>query len=61
MPIFQSSSFEYAGEANYRDVRYLRLNNTPNHIALHHKVASLEVVHFDGRHWEEAIAAAATQ
>lgn len=42
MPIFQSSTFEYAGEGTYHDVRYLRLNNTPNHIVLHDKIAMLE-------------------
>jgi len=42
MPIFQSSTFEYAGEASYHDVRYLRLNNSPNHLALHAKLAALE-------------------
>jgi len=42
MPIFQSSTFEYAGEKTYDDVRYIRLNNTPNHIVLHKKLAALE-------------------
>lgn len=42
MPIFQSATFEYAGAASYHDLRYIRLNNTPNHIALHHKLAALE-------------------
>ena len=42
MPIFQSSTFEYSGAGNYHDVRYLRLNNTPNHIVLHDKLAALE-------------------
>lgn len=42
MPIFQSSTFEYAGAAGYDDLRYIRLNNTPNHIALHQKLAALE-------------------
>jgi cystathionine beta-lyase/cystathionine gamma-synthase len=42
MPIFQSATFEYRGEARYDDVRYLRLNNTPNHLALHAKLAALE-------------------
>lgn len=41
-PIFQSSTFEYAGEASYHDVRYIRLNNTPNHSILHEKLARLE-------------------
>lgn len=42
MPIFQSSTFESAGATNYHDLRYIRLSNTPNHIALHAKLASLE-------------------
>ncbi|MEM9453070.1 MAG: aminotransferase class I/II-fold pyridoxal phosphate-dependent enzyme [Myxococcota bacterium] len=42
LPIFQSSTFEYTGEGSYDDVRYLRLNNSPNHIALHQKLAALE-------------------
>src|SRR5215472_13321948 len=42
MPIFQSATFEYRGEQRYDDVRYLRLNNTPNQVALHAKLAALE-------------------
>ncbi len=42
MPIFQSATFEYAGEGRYDDVRYLRINNTPNQLALHAKLAALE-------------------
>ena len=42
MPIFQSSTFEYSGEGNYHDGRYIRLNNTPNHLALHEKLAAIE-------------------
>ncbi len=42
MPIFQSSTYEYTGEADYHDVRYLRLNNNPNQIALNQKIAALE-------------------
>jgi cystathionine beta-lyase/cystathionine gamma-synthase len=42
MPIFQTAMFESAGEKSYHDIRYLRLNNTPNHIALHAKLAALE-------------------
>jgi cystathionine beta-lyase/cystathionine gamma-synthase len=42
MPIFQSSTFEYAGQTSYHDLKYIRLNNTPNHIVLHEKLASLE-------------------
>jgi cystathionine beta-lyase/cystathionine gamma-synthase len=42
MPIFQSAMFEYAGETSYHDLKYIRLNNTPNHLALHKKLAVLE-------------------
>lgn len=42
MPIFQSSTFEYVGQTSYHDLKYIRLNNTPNHIALHQKLAALE-------------------
>lgn len=42
LPIFQSSTFEYGGEARYNDVHYVRLSNTPNHEALHAKLAALE-------------------
>jgi cystathionine beta-lyase/cystathionine gamma-synthase len=42
IPIFQSAMFEYAGETSYHDLQYIRLNNTPNHAALHEKLAALE-------------------
>jgi len=42
MPIFQSATFEYGGQDNYHDLKYIRLNNTPNHLALHRKLADLE-------------------
>jgi cystathionine beta-lyase/cystathionine gamma-synthase len=42
MPIFQSSTFEYTGPSSYNDLKYIRLNNTPNHVALHQKLATLE-------------------
>lgn len=42
MPIFQSAMFEYGGEKSYDDLKYIRLNNTPNHAALHAKLAALE-------------------
>ncbi len=42
VPVFQSSTFEYAGQGSYHDIRYMRLNNTPNHLALHAKLAALE-------------------
>ena len=42
VPIFQSATFETGGATDYHDVRYIRLNNTPNHQALHAKLAALE-------------------
>jgi cystathionine beta-lyase/cystathionine gamma-synthase len=42
MPIFQSAMFEYAGETIYDALKYIRLNNTPNHEALHKKLAAIE-------------------
>jgi cystathionine beta-lyase/cystathionine gamma-synthase len=42
LPVFQSSTYEYSGEASYHDVKYIRLNNTPNHFALHEKLSALE-------------------
>ena len=42
LPIFQTAMFEYAGEESYHDIRYIRLNNSPNHLALHRKLAALE-------------------
>lgn len=42
IPIFQSSTYEYRGKDIDSEVRYVRLSNTPNHKALHKKIASLE-------------------
>lgn len=42
MPVFQSSTFEFTGETDYHELRYIRLNNTPNHACLHTKLAALE-------------------
>jgi cystathionine beta-lyase/cystathionine gamma-synthase len=42
LPVFQSAMYEYAGETSYHDLKYIRLNNTPNHRALHEKLAALE-------------------
>jgi cystathionine beta-lyase/cystathionine gamma-synthase len=42
MPIFQSANFEYADEADYHSLKYIRLNNTPNHVALQQKLSALE-------------------
>jgi cystathionine beta-lyase/cystathionine gamma-synthase len=41
-PVFQSAMFETSGEGSYHDIRYIRLNNTPNHLVLHKKLAELE-------------------
>jgi len=41
MPIFQSAMFETFG-GDYHGVPYIRLNNTPNQLALHRKIAALE-------------------
>lgn len=41
VPIFQSSTFVSSDEQRYDAVRYLRLNNTPNHRALHTKLAAI--------------------
>lgn len=51
MPIFQSSTFEYKEDVGYHQIRYIRLNNTPNHDVLHKKLAELEMA-------EDAIVAA---
>jgi cystathionine beta-lyase/cystathionine gamma-synthase len=42
IPIFQSGTFEYRGESSYYGLRYIRLSNTPNHLALHRKLAAVE-------------------
>ncbi|AKT40932.1 trans-sulfuration enzyme family protein [Chondromyces crocatus] len=42
MPVFQSSTFAIDGDAGYHDLRYIRLNNTPNHLALAEKLAAIE-------------------
>ena len=42
MPIFQSSTFVLEGGESYHDLRYIRLNNTPNHRAVEAKLAALE-------------------
>lgn len=41
-PVFQTSTYISADERDYHDIRYLRLSNSPNHLALHAKLASLE-------------------
>lgn len=42
MPIFQSANFVSPDPVHYVDVVYARLNNTPNHTALHAKLAAIE-------------------
>jgi cystathionine beta-lyase/cystathionine gamma-synthase len=42
MPIFQSAMFEYTGATGYHDLKYIRLNNTPNQNVLRRKLAALE-------------------
>ncbi len=42
MPIFQSAMFEYTGATSYHDLKYIRLNNTPNQAVLRRKLAALE-------------------
>lgn len=42
MPVFHSSTFVVRGDEGYHDLRYLRLSNSPNHDALHAKLAALE-------------------
>ncbi|MBX2868704.1 MAG: aminotransferase class I/II-fold pyridoxal phosphate-dependent enzyme [Acidiferrobacterales bacterium] len=42
LPIFQSSTYESTREDNYHAIPYLRLNNSPNHLSLHAKLADLE-------------------
>src|SRR5438477_1511898 len=41
-PIFQPAMYETAGESSYHAIRYVRLNNSPNHLVLHQKLAALE-------------------
>lgn len=41
-PIFQSATYLATDEAAYDELRYVRLNNTPNHHVLHAKLAAIE-------------------
>jgi len=41
-PIYQSSTYTYAGHGDYDSLRYLRLSNSPNHTCLAEKIAALE-------------------
>ncbi len=42
LPIYQTAMFLYGGEQSYHDIKYIRLNNLPNHEALHQKLTVLE-------------------
>lgn len=42
LPIFQSAMLEQIEGVGYHDLGYIRLNNSPNHKALHEKLAALE-------------------
>ena len=42
MPILQSVNCEYSGETDYHSLKYIRLSNTPNPVALHQKLAASE-------------------
>jgi len=41
LPVFQSATFASGEEESYDDIRYIRLNNTPNHRVLHAKLAAI--------------------
>ena len=41
-PIFQSANYLMGEEATYDEVRYIRLGNSPNHLALQARLAVAE-------------------
>ena len=41
-PPFQSANYLMADEATYDEVRYIRLSNSPSHLALHARLAAIE-------------------
>ena len=41
-PIFQSSTYILGEPEEFDDIRYIRLNNTPNHLSVAQKLAALE-------------------
>lgn len=41
LPVFQSATFEHRGDTPYDEIKYARLNNTPNHRVLHEKLARI--------------------
>ena len=42
IPIFRSTVWENVPGESYHDIRYPRLSNLPNHVALHEKLAAIE-------------------
>jgi len=42
LPIFQTVYYEYTSAGDEQELRFIRLNNTPNHVALYKKLASIE-------------------
>jgi cystathionine beta-lyase/cystathionine gamma-synthase len=41
-PVFQSANYLMGQESEYGQVRYIRLNNSPNHLTLHARLAAIE-------------------
>ena len=41
-PVFQSANYVLGGEDSYHALRYIRLNNSPNHELLHRRLAAIE-------------------
>jgi len=41
-PIFQSANYLMSEESSYDELRYIRLNNSPNHHLLHKRLATIE-------------------
>jgi cystathionine beta-lyase/cystathionine gamma-synthase len=41
-PVFQSANYLMADEESYDALRYIRLNNSPNHTLLHQRLAAIE-------------------
>jgi cystathionine beta-lyase/cystathionine gamma-synthase len=42
MPLFHSSTYVLGEPESFHDIRYVRLNNTPNQLAVSEKIAALE-------------------
>lgn len=42
LPIYQSSTYAFSNASEYDSVRYIRLNNTPNHLCVGQKIAESE-------------------